>query len=367
MTVNFLVTGVLLLVFAAGVRVMASGRTGRSGDTGGDRGPGIGLLLAGIFPTQPLFGYPPGTPEGMAIDVTPASLAPISSARSCSSSASSRPRCRLRCVRGAAVPRAGRLDRSPSPRWCSCPSAPRAADRPVNSSSRTSAASCNASHSSPAWAGSLRSRCWQSTDHHVRQISRTEARRIAIRAQLLDADRPRDLLDVVDRLTFLQLDPTAVIAPAADLVAWSRLGDRYDPAQLTTALERDRTLFEHKAQPTLVEAPIVMIRPMADLPLFLAEMPEMPPPRFGNARAFLKANDAFRRRILDQLARRRTAHLARDPRHERDSVAVERLDPGAQRRADARAARLAGRGGRLGTTGSRARSGISPSGCSRPA
>ena len=135
----------------------------------------------------------------------------------------------------------------------------------------------------------------------MRQITRTEARRIAIRAQLLDADRPRDLLHVVDRLTFLQLDPTAVIAPAADLVAWSRLGDRYDPAQLTTALERDRTLFEHKAQPTLVEAPIVMIRPMADLPLFLAEMPEMPPPRFGNARAFLKANDAFRRRILDRL------------------------------------------------------------------
>ena len=35
---------------------------------------GVGLLLAGIFPTQPLFGYPPGTAEGMATDVTPASL-----------------------------------------------------------------------------------------------------------------------------------------------------------------------------------------------------------------------------------------------------------------------------------------------------
>jgi len=135
----------------------------------------------------------------------------------------------------------------------------------------------------------------------VRQIARTEARRIAIRAQLLDAERPGDLLEVVNRLTFLQLDPTAVIAPAADLVAWSRLGAAYDPAQLTAALERERTLFEHKAQPTLVEAPIVMIRPMADLPLFLAEMPEMPPPRFGNARAFLKANDAFRRRIIARL------------------------------------------------------------------
>jgi uncharacterized protein YcaQ len=135
----------------------------------------------------------------------------------------------------------------------------------------------------------------------VRSLTRTEARRIAIRAQLLDAERPRDLLDVVDRLTFLQLDPTAVIAPAADLVAWSRLGAAYDPSQLVAGLERERTLFEHKAQPTLAEAPVVMIRPMADLPLFLAEMPDMPPPRFGSARAFLKANDAFRRRILDRL------------------------------------------------------------------
>jgi uncharacterized protein YcaQ len=134
-----------------------------------------------------------------------------------------------------------------------------------------------------------------------RTLSRAEARRIAVRAQLLDAQRPRDLLEVVDRLTFLQLDPTAVIAPAADLVAWSRLGSAYDSAQLVTGLERDRTLFEHKAQPTLAEAPVVMIRPMADLPLFLAEMPDMPPPRFGNARAFIKANDAFRRQILDRL------------------------------------------------------------------
>jgi uncharacterized protein YcaQ len=45
----------------------------------------------------------------------------------------------------------------------------------------------------------------------------------------------------------------------------------------------------------------VMVRPMTDLSLFLAEMPEMPPPRFVNARAFLTANDAFRRRILERL------------------------------------------------------------------
>ena len=56
------------------------------------------------------------------------------------------------------------------------------------------------------------------------RLVRAEARAIAVRAQLLDADRPGDLLEVVRRLTLLQIDPTAAIAPNADLVAWSRLG-----------------------------------------------------------------------------------------------------------------------------------------------
>jgi uncharacterized protein YcaQ len=58
----------------------------------------------------------------------------------------------------------------------------------------------------------------------VHELSRTDARRIAVRAQLLDAARPAVLLDVVRRLTLLQIDPVAVVAPNADLVAWSRLG-----------------------------------------------------------------------------------------------------------------------------------------------
>ena len=180
----------------------------------------------------------------------------------------------------------------------------------------------------------------------TRNISRDEARRIAVARSCSTRSGP-DLATVVDRLTFLQVDPTAAVAPAADHVAWSRLGDRYDPAQLTTALERDRTLFEHKAQPTLVEGRIVMIRPMADLPLYLAEMAEMPPPRFYDVRAFLDANDGFRRQILDRL-RDAGPLVARDPRYERVIVAVERLDTRAQRHADARGARLAGRGGGLG-------------------
>src|SRR5918992_5828330 len=100
----------------------------------------------------------------------------------------------------------------------------------------------------------------------VRRLDRDEARQLAVRAQLLDATRPTDLVDLVDRLTLLQIDPTAAIAPSADLVAWSRLGSSYQAADLRKALEHDRTLFEHNA----------LIRPMSDLALYLAGAAEWP-------------------------------------------------------------------------------------------
>lgn len=121
------------------------------------------------------------------------------------------------------------------------------------------------------------------------RLTREQARRIAVRAQLLDATRPTDLLETVRQLTFLQLDPTAAIAPSADLVAWTRLGGKYDPAQLTTALERDRTLFELGA----------LVRPIEDLPLYLADAPEVP--RYEAARQWFTANEPFRRDILARL------------------------------------------------------------------
>ena len=124
----------------------------------------------------------------------------------------------------------------------------------------------------------------------VLRLSRADARRIAVRAQLLDANRPSDLLEVVTQLTFLQVDPTAVIAPAADLVAWSRLGSAYRPAQLKQALEEDRTLFEHNA----------LVRPMSDVRLYLAGAAEWPSRE--RTRAWIRDNDSFRRDILDRLA-----------------------------------------------------------------
>jgi uncharacterized protein len=130
----------------------------------------------------------------------------------------------------------------------------------------------------------------------VHQLSRADARRVAVRAQLLDAARPATLLDVVRRLTLLQVDPVAVIAPNADLVAWSRLGASYAPADLEAALA-GRTLLELRA----------MIRPAEDLALYRADMAGWDDglDRQGWRKSqldWVRANDACRRDILARLA-----------------------------------------------------------------
>jgi uncharacterized protein len=132
----------------------------------------------------------------------------------------------------------------------------------------------------------------------VHELSRLDARRIAVRAQLLDSTRPAGLLDVVRHLTLLQIDPTAAIAPNADLVAWSRLGPSYSPAELEAALA-DRTLLELRA----------MIRPSEDLALYRANMAgwEERAERGqltgwrASYRDWVRANDTCRQDILDRL------------------------------------------------------------------
>lgn len=121
------------------------------------------------------------------------------------------------------------------------------------------------------------------------ELGREQARRVAVRAQLLDAYRPESLVATVDHLTLLQIDPTAAIAPNVDLVAWSRLGEGYDHSDLRFALEEERSLVEHSS----------FVRPMDDIGLHLALASDRLHP---GALAWLDANAGFRADVVGLLA-----------------------------------------------------------------
>ena len=97
------------------------------------------------------------------------------------------------------------------------------------------------------------------------QLSQQDARRIALRAQLLTAERPTDLLETVRHLTLLPTEPTAPIATSFDLLLWSRLGSAYDPDELTQAVD-DQVLVQY----------LGLLRPIEDLGLHRAEAPYWP-------------------------------------------------------------------------------------------
>jgi len=126
----------------------------------------------------------------------------------------------------------------------------------------------------------------------MREVSVEEARRIAVRAQLLDGSAAT-VLDTVRRLGFLQLDPISAVAPPQYLVLWSRLGP-YDRAELHRLVWEERQLFEWNA----------FLWPAEDLPLIRARMTRRDRPHDRYQIEYLKENAAFRRYVLRELERR---------------------------------------------------------------
>ena len=140
-----------------------------------------------------------------------------------------------------------------------------------------------------------------------RVVSPEQARRIAVRAQLLDGTA-KTVLETVRHLGFLQMDPIATVATPQQLVLHSRLGS-FDTTELDRLLWEERKLFEYDA----------FIYPIEDLPLQKARMA-----RFRRAntlkrdqwiRDFLRENARFRRHILRELEQD-GPKLSRDFEHE---------------------------------------------------
>jgi uncharacterized protein YcaQ len=130
----------------------------------------------------------------------------------------------------------------------------------------------------------------------TRTVTPEEARRIAVRAQLLDGSA-RGVLDTVRRLGFLQLDPIATVATPQHLVLFSRLGAAFDPAELDRLLWVDKALFEWNA----------FVYPIEDLPLMRPRMRERLNGHYkwqAWAREWMKENASFRRYVLRELDRR---------------------------------------------------------------
>ena len=125
-------------------------------------------------------------------------------------------------------------------------------------------------------------------------LSIDRARRLAVTAQLLSSPRPRSILDVVEGLGSVQMDPTRAVARTEHLVLWSRLGRRFRVAELERLLWNDRSLFEYRA----------FILPVSELAVHRATMrryPSTDAARHAYVRRYLRENRGFRRYVLDRL------------------------------------------------------------------
>jgi uncharacterized protein len=138
----------------------------------------------------------------------------------------------------------------------------------------------------------------------VRSITVAQARRIAVRAQRLDADGAGgdagDLPDIVRQLTLLPLNPTDIVCPSAEHVAHTRIPSlAYDDVR--RAVEVEQSLVDHLGPHRHpMEAWAIGLRATADLP-WLTAIGRSPAALHPSAAAWLAANAGFRDRVLEQL------------------------------------------------------------------
>jgi uncharacterized protein YcaQ len=130
------------------------------------------------------------------------------------------------------------------------------------------------------------------------EISHRAARRLAIDAQLLGAERRnpdrRGILATVEQVIWLQLDPTSAVARSHFLVLWSRLG-QYDKDDVARLIYKDQRLFEWRA----------FVYPTRHLPFYRLAMrsTSMKYTNFRHRSRWMRANLPLRRQVLSRLRR----------------------------------------------------------------
>jgi len=130
----------------------------------------------------------------------------------------------------------------------------------------------------------------------VTRLTLAEARRLAVAGQLLDGPRPHSVLEVVESLGSLQMDPTSAVERSERLVLWSRLGN-YDLAEFERLRWETRELFDYWAH----------IVPAADYAIHRETMRRYPRGAYARSNyihEWLAANVGFRRYVLRELRRR---------------------------------------------------------------
>src|SRR5215831_11496280 len=134
-------------------------------------------------------------------------------------------------------------------------------------------------------------------------ISKTMARQLAVKAQCLAGPGSNchadGMMEVINRLGCLQLDPINVVARSHLLVLWSRLGN-FDPALLDTLLWQEHQLFEYWAH----AASIVVTE---DYPIHQMRMRSYAKdnsPWSQRIRDWMEQNNSLQTTILDDLRER---------------------------------------------------------------
>lgn len=131
-------------------------------------------------------------------------------------------------------------------------------------------------------------------------LTKEQGRAVAVRAQQLDGEQRDDLLAVVSALTHLPVNVTDIVAPSAEHIAYTRLGEAISFDDVRRAAEVELSLFEHLDQPIPTEPLNIMLRPVSDLPLLHGEM-EAWAETHPRTAAWVEANAGFRDDVLETL------------------------------------------------------------------